>query len=59
MEIVIPRTVGVENVTTGRPLSGETGGSQIFWVTIVNKIVWKFLVYWQLPRVRSVPGGSI
>lgn len=42
MEVVIPRMVGVENVTTGNPISGEIGGSPIFWVTIANEIVWRF-----------------
>lgn len=42
MEVIIPRMVGVENVTAGSPISGEIGGSPIFWVTIANKIVWRF-----------------
>lgn len=63
MEFVISRTVGVENVTTGSPLSGEIGDSPILWVTIANKIVWRFWLFWQLgsslPRVRGVPRGDI
>lgn len=42
MESVISRTVGVENVTTGSPLSGEIGDSPILPVTIANKMVWRF-----------------
>ena len=32
MEVIIPRVVGVENVTTGSlwSLSGESGSSQVF-----------------------------
>lgn len=44
MEAVIPRRVGLENVTTGSPgpHSGVTGGSQLSWVTIASKTVSEF-----------------
>lgn len=61
MEVVIPRRVGLENVTIGSPgpLSGVIGGSQISWVTIASKTVSEFDCIGNLaalfPRVRGTP----
>lgn len=65
MAVVIPRRVGLENVTTGSPgpHSGVTGGSQISWVTIASKIVSEFDCIGNLaalsPESGVLPGDSI